>query len=224
MMSKLIIANVYVKNIYTFFFFSSKQIKEEGKINSDVLRVLPYYFKKNRPLIYWRSQVEAAHQEYVNHDRKDIWLYEKLIQLENLNKIASGCAGPTQTELLKKKQIVNKLKMLISKLSLVVPNDANRAQRQVEVELKRCDIYKKYDTNNHAIKLFNENHWDLFQNLIRQEYEEKREYAALRAKQFDIFYKVSKIEIINFIHLPNHIMTTFLPIGLFNDSRKIFDE
>ncbi|RIA97091.1 hypothetical protein C1645_814473 [Glomus cerebriforme] len=175
---------------------TSKQIKEERRINIDVLQVLPYYVKNNRPVIYWKSQVEAAHQEYVKLDRKDLnkWMHEKSIQLENLNKIAEGCAGQTQAELLKKKQIVNRLNMLINKLSLVVPNDANRIQRQVEVELKRCDIYKKYTSHdqkaNFAIKLFNENHWDLFQNQIRQEYEEKRKYAALRAQQFDIFRKV----------------------------------
>ncbi|PKK72998.1 hypothetical protein RhiirC2_359819 [Rhizophagus irregularis] len=184
---------------------TSKQIKEEGKVHSDLLRILPHYFKNNRPHIYWRSQVEAAYQEYVNLDRKDFdkWIYDKSIQLEEQNKIAAACAGSTQAEL-KKNQIGEKLKMLIRKLSLVVPNDANRTQRQVEVELKRCATYKKYTTNNNnkanfLIRLFNEDHWDLFQNLIRQEYEEKRKYAALRAQQFDIFY-------------------------IFNGSRKIFHE
>jgi hypothetical protein len=141
--------------------------------------------------------VEAAHQEYVKLDRKDLdkWMYEKSIKLENQNKIAAGCVGSTPPEWLKKKQTGEKLKMLIRKLSLIVSNDANRTQRQVEVELKRCATYKKYTTNNKAnflIRLFNENHWDLFQNHIRQEYEEKRRYAALRAQQFDIFCKVRK--------------------------------
>lgn len=178
-----------------------------------MLRILPHYFKNNRPPIYWRSQVEAAHQEYMKLDRKDLdkWMYEKSIQLENQNKIAAGCAGSTQAELLKKSQIGDTLKMVIRKLSLIVPNDANRTQRQVEVELKRCATYKKYTTNNKAnflIRSFNENHWNLFQNFIRQEYEEKRKYAALRAQQFDIFCKVRGWKL-NFYALSYHIITFF---------------
>src|SRR5437762_10519110 len=128
-----------MRNIYIFSSFSSKQIKEEGRISSDVLRGLPYYTKKDRPLIYWKSQVETAHQEYVMLDKMDLdkWMHEKSIQLHNSSKIAEGCAKPAEIKL-SKSPVKNRLKLLIHQMSLVVPNDAGRTQRQVEVELMRC--------------------------------------------------------------------------------------
>jgi hypothetical protein len=132
-------------------------------------------------------------------DKKDLdkWMHEKSVQLHNSSKIAEGCAKPADTEL-SKSSVKNRLKLLIHQLSLVVPNDASRIQRQVEVELMRCPTYKKYTRESKsqtamlAMRLFSENHWNLFQNLIIQEYEEKRRYAALRTRQFDIFCKVEK--------------------------------
>ncbi|CAI2175465.1 19484_t:CDS:2 [Funneliformis geosporum] len=172
-----------------------KQIEDEGQVNRDVLQGLPYYYKKNRPIIYWRNQVEVAHQEYMKLDKIDIykWSIEKSDHLRNLNKMIASCSVPDRSDSSKKCQI--KLDSLINQLSFVVPNDANRSQLKVIVQLKRCPTYKKYTPNNQEARLamsllFNENHWILFQNFIRQEYEEKRIYAASRARRYDIFRKI----------------------------------
>jgi len=132
-------------------------------------------------------------------DKKDIdkWLYEKSIQLHNLNNLNNEmyASSPNRADL--KNIQKEKLKFLIHQLSLDVPNDSNKSQTQVMVELKRCSTFKKYTSNNQATKsamsLFNEHHWILFQNFIRKEYEDKRIYAASRVRKFDIFCKVRKI-------------------------------
>ncbi|CAJ0753534.1 22505_t:CDS:2 [Entrophospora sp. SA101] len=158
---------------------SRGQLKEEGRLNREALVGLPFYSQASRPKLYWRSQ--------------DI----KIVKLLESNLITAQCQQSSKPEPLKKWHQKARLKSVISRLSTSVPNDANRSIERVEAELRRCPTYKKYTLKNPeatvAMRFFSDHHWDSFQNAIREEYIEKRNYAAIRARQFDLFVKVNSM-------------------------------
>ncbi|RHZ74114.1 hypothetical protein Glove_227g166 [Diversispora epigaea] len=175
---------------------TTNQIQEDQSVLDFALSGLPFLVQNNRPCIYWKKDVEDALREFASLDTKDIfnWQTENLLKLRQKNLIASYCNNVTRNEPWKKWHRKTKLRTVIHQLSMIVPNDANRTHLQVEVELRRCPTYKKYTMScpnaSSAMKLFNEHHWNQFQEIIHHEYNEKREYAALRARQYDLFLKV----------------------------------
>lgn len=137
--------------------------------------------------------MEKALREYSRTDKKDLisWKAEKITKLQQIELIASFCNNVHRNDSWKKWHRKARLRTIIRQLSMTVANDANRANQQVEVELRKCPTYKIYTTTAApAMKLFNEDHWNLFRELVHREYNEKRDYAALRARQYDLFLKV----------------------------------
>ncbi|CAG8767122.1 16908_t:CDS:2, partial [Cetraspora pellucida] len=167
---------------------TSKQIKEEKIIHDSCLAGVPFIEQADRPRIYWKSAVEAANREFVNIKEGEVssWTMKKKKELEHHNKIAESCKIPTNGN--KKARLTS----VIRQLSSIVPNDAGRCDQQVKVELQRCPTFKKY-VHSSTTQLFTEHHWANFQNIVYNEYNDKRNYAALRAQQYDIFLKVHSL-------------------------------
>ncbi|CAG8433985.1 490_t:CDS:2 [Scutellospora calospora] len=167
------------------------QIFREKIIHPGCLVGVPYIERASRPPIYWKSTVEAANREFVKVNEKDInnWIRNKETELENYNTIAQLCEIPEPTTWNRKTKLESVIRQLIS----VVPNDARRSEPQVKVELRRCPTYKKYVDASETMKLFTEHHWNKFHDTIYNEYHDRRNYAALRARQYDIFLKVHSL-------------------------------
>ncbi|CAG8688349.1 25697_t:CDS:2 [Racocetra persica] len=165
---------------------TSKQIKEEKIIHDSCLAGVPFIEQANRPRVYWKSAVEAANRDFVNLNEEEVsnWIVKKKKELEHHNKIAESCKIPP-TKLDNKARLTS----VICHLSSIVPNDARRSDLEVKVELRRCPTFKKY-LHPSTTQLFTEHHWANFQNIIYNEYNDRRNYAALRAQQYDIFLKV----------------------------------
>ncbi|CAG8778099.1 14608_t:CDS:2, partial [Dentiscutata erythropus] len=171
------------------------KIQEDESVLDFALSGLPFLVRINRPYIYWKKDVEDALREFESMDKKDIfnWQAENLLKLRQKNLITSYCNNVARNEPWEKYHKKVKLRTVIQQLSMIVPNDAKRKFQEVEVELRRCPTYKKYaicPKAASAMKLVNEHHWNKFQEIIHHEYNERREYAILRARQYDLFLKV----------------------------------
>ncbi|CAG8488839.1 7534_t:CDS:2 [Acaulospora morrowiae] len=179
------------KNCFLERVITANQIKEEKYVLDVALSGVPYLVHINRPHVYWKKDVDAAIQEYSRIDKKDLvsWQNEKIRKLEQHNMITAFCNDTHHLKLLDKLRRKQRLKSIIRSLSTFVPNDANRTLLEVEIELRRCPTHKKY-ASSEVIKLFTEDHWNRFQEIIYSEYNAKREYAALRARQYELFLKV----------------------------------
>ncbi|CAG8556154.1 7320_t:CDS:2 [Racocetra fulgida] len=188
-------------------FCEAGKIEPHGKLPTETPAKIYWVFRvrcckqqADRPRVYWKSAVEAANREFVNLNEEEVsnWIVKKKKELEHHNKIAESCKIPPTYSNNKAR-----LTSVICHLSSIVPNDARRSDPEVKVELRRCPTFKKY-VHPSTTQLFTEHHWANFQNIIYNEYNDRRNYAALRAQQYDIFLK-------GYSFMETYIETKFIP-------------
>ncbi|CAG8473643.1 14910_t:CDS:2 [Acaulospora colombiana] len=181
--------------VKTYWIFRVMCCKRELRVEEEkkfLLKFLPCLEFNKRPNIYWKSDVERAYEEFHNLPREELkgWISDKLKKVYAKRCTESYCEDACVKNSEIRNHKMKRFRNVANVLSSKVPNDARMKITKVISKIKELPTYKKYWKNMSSVVLFNDHHWQKFEEILLKEWNNNRRDAIKAVRLFSIVLKI----------------------------------